>query len=248
MSILSTLTIDDSIENERDVIGASGPLDSGIYKLTVALAYLNKSEGGALGLNVVFKTEQGRELRQTFWMTSGTAKGCKNYYEDKQGQKQYLPGFLLANALTLLTVGKEIGALDTETKVVKLYNYEAKAEVPTKVEVLVDLLDQEVLAGVIRQVVDKNVKNDAGAYVPSGETREENEIDKLFRERDRLTTAEIRAQATEPAFIESWEAKWTGKTKNRAKGAQAGTAPVAGMPKLGGNSATTKKPTTSLFA
>ena len=181
-------------------------------------------------------------------MTSGTAKGSKNYYEDKNGEKHYLPGFIAANAICLLTVGKEISQLDTETKVINLYSAEAKAEVPTKVEVIMDLLGQEIIAGIIKQTVDKTKKNEAtGQYEATGETRDENEIDKFFRAKDRMTTAEIRAQAEEATFINAWEQKWAGKVKDRAKGAASG---LPGVPKLGAAQAATagtKKPTTSLF-
>ena len=242
--MLANLSTDASIATEKDSIGNSGPLSSGLYSCTVSMAYLNKSAGGALGLVLTLKTPEGKEVRQTLWMTSGTAKGCKNYYEDKQGAKQYLPGFTHANALCLLTVGKEISALETETKVVNVYSPEAKAEVPTKVEVLMDLLNQEIIVGLIKQNVDKTVKNDAGVYVATGETKDENEIDKFFRAKDKMTTAEIRAQADEAAFINSWEAKWKDKVKDRAKGAAAG---LPGVPKLGGAPSAAKKPTTSLF-
>jgi len=241
MSLLSTLATDDSIANERDSIG-NVPLESGLYDFEVELAYINKAPSGALGLNVVFKTEDGKDLRQTLWMTSGQAKGGKNYYE-KDGKKNYLPGFLMANSLALLTIGQEISALETETKVISLYSHEAKAEVPTKVEMVMDLLGKRILAGVIKQVVDKTKKNEAGGYDATGETREENEIDKFFRASDRKTTAEIRAQAEEATFCNTWEKKWAGKTKDRAKGSASGT---AGAPK-GAAPGAGKKPTTSLF-
>ena len=244
MSLLANLATNETINNERDSIGGSGPLDSGLYMLKIALAYINKAASGALGLVLQFKTEDNKDVRQTLWMSSGTAKGCKNYYEDKKGEKQYLPGFIHANAICLLTVGKEISAMETETKVINLYSAEAKAEVPTKVEMVMDLIGQEVLAGIIKQTVDKTVKNEAGVYVATGETRDENEIDKIFRAKDRMTTAEIRSQATEATFADSWEQKWTGKVKDRAKGATAG---LAGVPKLGGAPAASKKPTASLF-
>lgn len=244
MSLLANLTTDDTIANEKDSIGSGGPVDSGVYAAKIALAYLTKAASGAVGLVLNLKTDAGREIRQTLWMTSGTAKGGKNYYE-KDGQKHYLPGFNLANSLALLTVGKEISTVDTETKVVSVYSPEAKAEVPTKVEVPVELLGQEILVGVIKQVVDKTVKNDAGVYVPTGETREENDIDKFFRARDRMTTAEIRAKAEAATFIDQWAEKWTGRTRERAKGA----AGAAGVPGVAAPAAAgTKKPTTSLFA
>jgi len=244
MSFMKNLATDDSIATERDSVGGGGPVDSGVYKAKIALAYITKAASEALGLVVHFKTEDDREIRQTVWMTSGKEKGCKNYYE-KDGQKHYLPGFNLANSLSLLTVGKEISELEPEEKVANVYSKEAKAEVPTKVPMLVDLIGQEVLLGVIKQVVDKTQKNDAGVYVPTGETREENEIDKIFRAKDRMTTAEIRAQAEEATFIDTWANKWTGKPRDRSKGAAGAT----GAPKAAaGVPAASKKPTTSLFA
>lgn len=247
MSLLANLATDSSIADEKDSIGGSGPLDSGLYNCTVSMAHINKASSGALGLVLTLKTPDNKEVRQTLWMTSGTAKGSKNYYEDKNGEKHYLPGFIAANALSLLTVGKEISQLDTETKVINLYSPEAKSEVPTKVEVLMDLLGQEIIAGVIKQTVDKTKKNEAtGQYEATGETRDENEIDKFFRAKDRMTTAEIRAQAEEATFINAWDQKWTGKVKDRAKGATSG---LPGVPKLGAAPAAagSKKPTTSLF-
>ena len=86
------------------------------------------------------------------------------------------------DSLCLLTVGKEISQMETETKVVNLYNPESKTEVPTNVEMITELLGKQVLGGLIKQIVDKNVKDAAGNYVPSGETREENELDKLFQQ------------------------------------------------------------------
>jgi hypothetical protein len=245
MSLLANLSTDSTISEEKDSVGGSGgPLESGLYAATVALAYITKASSGALGLVLNLKTEAGKEIRQTLWMTSGTAKGGKNYYE-KDGEKHYLPGFNHANSLALLTVGKEISSLETETKVVNVYSAEAKSEVPTKVEMLMDLIGKEILVGLIKQTVDKTKKNDHGIYEPTGETRDENDIDKLFRARDRMTTAEIRAQAEKATFVDTWSSKWTGNTKNKAKGASG----TAGAPKAAGAAAAaTKKPTTSLFA
>lgn len=242
MSLLKNLATDESIANEKDSIGGGGVLESAAYPAKVTLAYVTKSTGGATGLVLKAKTSEGRDINQTLWMTSGTAKGGKNFYE-KDGVKNYLPGFIAANALSLLTTGKDIAELDTETKVVNVYSPEAKAEVPTKVEMIVDLLGKDIVIGLIKQTVDKNVKNDAGMYVPSGDTRDENEIDKFFRAEDHFTTAEIRAAANEPVFYNTWSDKWNGKVRNKAKGA--GTAGVAGAPKAA--AAGTKKPATSLF-
>lgn len=243
MSLLTNLASDQSIANEKDSIGGGGVLDSGLYPSKVTLAYVTKSSGGATGLVLKAKTESGRDINQTLWMTSGTAKGAKNYYE-KDGVKSYLPGFIAANALALLATGKEISQMDTETKVVNVYNFDAKAEVPTKVEMVMDLIGKEIIVGLIKQTVDKNVKDGNGVYVASGETREENEIDKFFRASDKMTTAEIRAAANDPVFYDTWATKWAGQVRNKAKGATG----TAGAPKAAAASGAMKKPTTSLFA
>jgi len=249
MNMLANLKTDDSIHQEADVIMTSGPLDSGLYPATVALAYLGKSNGGATSLTLHLKIN-GREVRKTLWMASGDAKGNRNYYTSKTGEKHYLPGFNVANSLCLLTIGKEIGELEPEEKTVNLFNFDAKAEVPTKVPVLTELLGQEVLVGLIRQTVDKNVKDANGTYVPSGEVRDENEIDKIFRARDRMTTAEVLARAEHASFADTWEEKFTGVTRNRAKGAAAGAAQgSAGIPgSAPAASPAAGKPTASLFS
>ena len=242
MSLLKALASDETIAPEKDSIGGSGPLESGLYPMTIAMAHIKVADSGAMGLVLTMKTEDKKEVRQTLWMTAGKAKGGNNYYTDKNGDKQYLPGYLQANAIALLAAGKEISEMDTEEKVIPLWNADAKAEVPTKVPAIMDLIGKEIIVGLIKQTVDKTTKNDAGTYVPTGETREENEIDKIFRASDKMTTAEIRAQATEPTFYTTWEAKWTGVTKSRAKGAT-GTAGAPGAKAAGAST----KPTTSLF-
>ena len=242
MSFLKNLKTDDSITAAKDTVGGGGPLDSDAYKGTVALAYLTESKGGAHGLVFHAKTDSGREIRQTLWMTSSRDKGQKNYYE-KDGEKFYLAGFTQANDLALLTTGHDIADLTTETKVVNVYNYETKAEVPTKVEMLMDIVGKDIVIGLIKQTVDKNVKNEAGQYVASGDTRDENEIDKLFHAETLKTVAELRAKAEEAAFHATWTAKWKGQVKNKAKGGN-GTAGTAGAPK----GAAAKAPAKSLFA
>ena len=243
MSFLKNLKSDDSIQTESDSLGGSTLLESNVYPCKITLAYLTTSDGGAMALNIRAKTEDDKEIRQQFWMTSGTANGCKNYYEDKNGEKKYLPGFLMANALSLLTTGKEISEQDTEEKVVPLWSTAVKMEVPTKVPMFMDMLNKDVILAVLKQTVDKTTKNDRGEYVPTGETREENEVDKIFHAETRMTTAEIRGKAEKATFIDQWTAKWAGKTKNKSKGADG--AVKSGAPKT--SVTINVKPTSSLF-
>lgn len=253
MSLLKSLKSDANIAGERDSVGGNGPMDSNAYPATIQHAYIVTAGSGAVGMTMNLKTSDGKEIRETVYMTSGTAKGGKNYYE-KDGEKHYLPGYLLVNSLALLTVGKEISELDTETKVINVWNKDAKAEVPTKVEMVMDLLGKEILVGLIKETVDKTQKNEAtGEYVPTGETRDQNVIDKFFRARDRKTVAEISAQAEEASFIDTWIKKWSGQVRNKA--GKSGNNGTAGAPRTGGApgfngaaAAGTKKPAQSLFA
>ena len=248
MNVFANLTTDNSIEEEVDVVSSGfKPLESGVYTFEVKQAYLGESAGGALSVTLDCEAADGTKFKKTEYVTSGKAKGQKNYYETQDGKKRYLPGFTNVNNICLLTVGKELGQIEPEEKVINLYDRDAGKEVPTKVMMLTDVMGNEITLGIIKQIVDKNVKDGNGQYVPSGETREENEIDKVFRARDGMTVTEIKAQAEEAVFINTWKEANEGKTRNKAKVAQNGS--VAGAPaQAGGNSAAAPAPAKSLFA
>lgn len=252
MTALAALQTNDSIQLDTDVIVGGGyeKVDhTGLYDMKVVYAFLKTAASGAMALECHFKTAGGANFRQTFWMTKGTAKGGGNTYIDKQGKPQYLPGFTNANNLALLTVGKKIGELETEEKVVKLYDYTQAKEVPTTVQMFSDLINQPIKAGVVKQIVDKNVLDPmTRSYIPSGESREEYEVDKFFRASDNKTVAEILAQ-DDAQFINTWETRFpedyvSDRRKNKTGApnvsAAASKAPTAAP--------ATPAPTTSLFS
>lgn len=246
---LAALKTDNTIEVDVDVLGGAARIEeTNVYNLTVELAYLRTAASGALALEAHFKSDKGANLRQTFWMTSGTAKGGKNFYTTQEGKKRYLPGFTLANDLALLAAAKEIGEIETEEKVVKLYDYAAKEEVPTKVQMFTDLVGKEIKAGIQLSLEDKNIKNDAGEYVPSGETRNELNVDKFFRARDGLTRTEIIAGETEGYFVKRWVEKNQGSIRNNSKGTNgvATGSPVAAA--VAAKASSSPSPVKSLFS
>lgn len=236
--MLNNIKTDNSVDTqEADVLGGGGLLPTDIYGTKIDLAYTVESKNGAIGVALHATTTTGKSIRQTVYITNRN----KETYYTKDGEKHALPGFLLMNSLALLTVGKEITQLDTEEKVVNLYNFDAKKEMPTKVQVITDLIGKEVYAAVELQVVDKTALAGDGSYQPTGETREQNEIVKFFRASDKKTTSEITAEAEEAVFFNAWLEKNKGKTKDKSKGA-AGSS--AGAPKPAG---APRQPTTSLF-
>ncbi|WP_370242942.1 hypothetical protein [Marisediminitalea sp.] len=244
---LANLKTKDSISVDQDRVGGRRILDTDVYGLTIELAYLTLSAKNAYALNIQAKTEDGATVNQQFWMTSNEDKGCKNTYVDNNGDEQYLPGFQMANTLALLTAGCEIAEVETAEKTINLYNPELKKEAPTKVTMFMGMLGKQVKAGIQRQTVDKRVKNEAGQYVPSGETVDVNEIVKFFRYRDDLTVNEILAQAEEAAFIKVWLDQNKGNVINKAKGASANGA-TKGAPGSTAGAASGAAPKKSLFA
>ena len=216
MSILSGMTNDiKDVKQDTDHVpsGKYGVVDSGLYTCTVEMAYIKESAKGAVALCLTLKDENGHEIKEDLWIQSGNAKGNKNYYEGKNG-KAYLPGFTAADSLCLLATSKPLSTQSTEEKAVKVWNRDAKTEVPTQVQVLVDLLDKPIIAGVLRKTVDKTAEGPDGEWHPTGEHIDRNEINKFFRSADRLTTSEIRAGATEGAYCAKWDSLYTGKIKD----------------------------------
>lgn len=231
---------DVKVEAAKDVLGGGGPLDTDVYDATIKLAYVDYSRGGAMSVNFDFETSDGRKLRSQQWVTSGDAKGNKNYYVDRNGKNQHLPGYTLVNDVCMLTVEQALEDCDPEEKTISLYDFTAGKEVPQIKMVLTELLGQKVSLAVEKQIVDKNIQDSTGAWVPGGETREINEVVKAFHEELGVTLGEAKMGLKEADFRDRWADKNRGNVRNKAKGAADGAS--AGAP-----AAAAAKPATSLF-
>lgn len=219
MGLFDNLTTE-GLEESKDVAGGGGyqPLPSDIYSAVIKLAYANKSRSSD-AQSVTFHADiNGNEYRETVWITSG--KGV-NYYVSKEDGKTRipLPGFAIIDELCLLATKEPLSAQTTEEKVVKLYNYEEKKEVPTPVPVLTSLIGTQVKLGVLREIVDRTARDDSGNYVPTGETRTQNVVSKVFHAETNKTVNEYRHNVKNPEFYTTWLAQNQGKDRNRAKGA-----------------------------
>lgn len=241
MSMFSNFKSDASMEDSTPTSTGSnyGPWESGLYTAVIDMAYVDKSAGGAMNVNFTFKTSEGKELKQTIYVSSGDAKGNLNYYVDKEGNQRYLPGYNTVNSICLLTVGKELTDMDAEEKTLAIWDYAQKKEVPQTKAVIMELLGQEVNLGVIQILEPKMAKNSStGKYEPvEGETRTVNEIDRVFRTSDNMCVSEIRAEETEASEYQRWSDRNTGKTRDKTKPRATGTA----------GKAATEAPKKSLF-
>ena len=226
MNLFSGLGRDASIkDDERDSVGGSRILESDVYTFKVDVAFMSVATSEAVALNLHLTDEAtDKQLRTQLWVKSGKLKGGKNTSTNSNGDVRYLPGFLAADALCLLTLGETLADQEKYMKklAVKVYDFDEKKDVSKQVDAIDTLTGVTIKAGVIKRIVDINEKDDNGNWVPSGRTREVNEIDKFFRESDNFTVPEIKSQADAADFIDTWLAKWKGKEDNRAKGAVEG--------------------------
>lgn len=243
MGLFDTLKTNEKIEDAKDVLGGGkGPFETDVYDFTIKLAYIDYSRGKAMSVNLELETAEGRKMRAQQWVTSGEAKGCKNYYVDRNGKNQYLPGYTLVNDICQLTIDMALEDTDPEEKTISLYDFSAGREVPQEKMILTELMGQKITLAVVKQIVDKNVQDASGAYVPSGETREINEVVKAFHPEYGVTVGEAKAGLREPDFRERWAEANRGKTLNKAKGAGDGASAGAPTPAVA-----TPAPAKSLF-
>ena len=229
MSLFASIQNANIQTKEEDVLGGSRTVPSNVYPAGIKLAYLDAAASGAICVVFDFAmlvNGKERNHKETIYISN---KNKEFTYKDKQsGEDKPLPGFVTVDSICKAVTGKSITELSTEKKTIKVYDYDQKAEVPQEKEVLMDLIRGKLELGIIETIVDKNVKTDNG-YVPSGETREQNERSKVFNE-DGLTQLEKESGATEAKFKAAWVEQYAGKKINKAKGAVAG-AKVGGVSK-----------------
>lgn len=234
MSLFGTLK-SDGLEESEDRLGANfGAVDSGVYLATIKMAYAGESTAGAKNLSLILDLD-GHEYRETIYVTN---RQGQNFYYAKDDltkkKKLPLPGYTQIDDLALLTAEKPLSELDFQEKQVKIYDKEAKKEIPQAVPVAVELLGKQVYVAILKNLEDKTVKvegTDPPEYVPNGETRETNNITKFFHAELRVTMVEARAGKEQGKFIDDWTEKNKDKVVNKVKGVTGGAS--AGRPSKG---------------
>jgi hypothetical protein len=133
------------------------------------------------------------------------------------------------NNICMVTTEKELSDQDAEEKVVKLYDFEEKKDLPKTVMVLTDLVGKPVTLGIRKILENKSVKSGDG-YVPTADTREVNVIEQVFQTESKMTVNEATANegwdASKAEFHDKWVEKNEGKTtdKRTIKDGEGGTA------------------------
>lgn len=219
---------------ERDSV-YTATVATNAYKGKVKMMYLDSATSGALFCNIELDlTVDGakRTHKETIYISN--KEGEVEYTDKKTGDKVPMPGFVMVDTLCKLATGKGIGQLSPEVKQLKVYNPATKQEENMNKEVYTDVIGQDIAVGLFEQTVDKKTKADDGSYVATGETRDENVINKFFN--DKGQTINEQTAGAEAGFINTWLENYKGKKFNKAKGATASGAAgaQAGKPATAG--------------
>ena len=196
---------------EKDTLGGGSFVwNTGVYDVIVDGAYIDVSKGGAYSINLALKdVETGKVLNITEYVTNGAEKGCLNYFVNKKGEKQYLPGYEKMRTLSLILTGETLDKQELEDKLVEVYDPELGKRAPRKKQVIMSWLGKRFKAGIIKGIEPKYNKPD--------ETREFNELAKIFDEEGRTITE--KEAGTEPEFINKWKEKYNSEfIKDKTKG------------------------------
>ena len=214
-------------EAVKDNLGGGGFIvETDGYPLTVKALYGGSAASGAMFVQLIATKEDGKEYKETFYVTN---KNKENFYT-KDNKKYLLPGFIVANDLCLITTGKELSEADLEEKVVKVYDKDANGEVPKNVPMIVEAIGQKFGALIQKSTENKQVKDAAGNYVDTAETRDVNNIEKVFDLESQFTVVEAKQGIEAPEFVAAWLEKNKGKTRDKTKKVAAGGG-AAGAPK-----------------
>ena len=154
--MFDNLEVATDVEQQEDKVGGGfASIDkTGHYNMKIKKAYAGQSSGGAYSVNLVLEREDGARLNYTGYITSGTAKGCKNYYLDKNGKKQYLPDYNRVKNLDAL-LGFDRAYPKTETGSVMLWDKDLSKEVPQEKQVINEWIGKEIGVLVMKVLEDK---------------------------------------------------------------------------------------------
>ncbi|QDH83937.1 hypothetical protein Axy10_053 [Achromobacter phage vB_AxyP_19-32_Axy10] len=229
------------MEAAKDSLGGFRARESDLYDAILKVAYVGQSAGGANFMELVFTLADGTDYKERQFFTSGKDKGQKPYYE-KGDKKLPLPGYTIVSDLLRITAGTTLETTEFEEKQVNVYDADQKKDLPKAVMVPVEALGKKVTLGIQKVLEIKQKKNEAtGEYEDTDETREINQIDKLFDTDSGLTVVEALTahqagnDKPEPVFRDEWLKANQGKTRdNTKKGGAKGNAGAKEAPKAAG--------------
>ena len=231
MSIFGTGSTGSKVEKEQDFSG-KGKITSGAYEADIKMAFAGQAKSGARFVTLQLKLDNGQLHNETIYLTN---KEGKNTYM-KDDKEFYLPGFLLVNNIAIMACEKGLHELadEVETRTVKLYDFDAKKELPTDVPAIVPLIGKRILVTILEEEYEKQKLNDTTKkYEGTGEYAVKNSLVKVYDLETKKTAVELRDNK-DATNLEAWLNNNEGKLKTveRKESANQTTA-VAGGSKSG---------------
>lgn len=205
------------IEKPKDSLGNFENTKSDVYTVEITASYgLESSKSDAQGIKIEAKIPalNNRKLFQSWWITNKDG----NTYDERDGKKKFLTGFLKADNLALLATEGEAGILDLDTEEKTIKVKRDGKEVNEVVDSFPDLIGFELQVGIIDTVKFKQ-NNVDGQYIEVDEKIHNAEWHTLF-DIEGFTLNELEAEAEEPEFIEEWLKVWKGKVRDFTEGKQ----------------------------
>lgn len=235
----------DGLEEAQDRLGGGfQPRESGAYDFVIKAFYAGASDGGAQNVSIIVNDEKG-EYRETIYITN---KKGENWFlnKDDSSKKVPLPGFTTINDICLLATGFPLCDQEWDEKVINLYDYEQKKEVPKAVMMATSLIGQPITLGLLQTLKNKGVKQGDGSYIDGPEERTEVNIAKVFHTETKKTVAELNEGKDEAEFFDKWVEKNKGSVidKRTIKDGQGGKTAQKTPPQAGAAGGAPKK---SLF-
>lgn len=224
----------DGLQESQDRLGGISVFSTDIYIGTVKALYAGKSSGGATSVTLIADLN-GKEYTETLYVTN---KDGQNWFANKQDntKKVPLPGFTVVDDICLIATGEPLATQETEEKVIKVWDSEAKKEMPKSVPMIIAALGKPIALGIQKTLANKQTKVGT-EYVANAETREENHIDKVYHPEMKLTVAEARAGQDVAQFWDAWLLKNKDQVRDKRtiKDGEAGNsgAPSKAPPKPG---------------
>lgn len=251
MSLFSTEDKAVKVEEQGDNLGGGQRIEgTDVYPAKIEMAYIDIAKSGAVGVVVHYKTASGALHRETQYIKSGDAKGNKHYYV-KDGNQYNLPGFNTINAVTNLAGDDGFNLLDVEEhiekKVIKVYDFEAKKELPQEKLVIIPLIGKDITIAIQEILEDKTAKNDQGKYIPTGEHRTKFEIAHVFHSDTGMTVSETKAAMKDESLVAEFQAKWLEKNQGKVRDKTDKKAAKANAAGGGAQSGAPKQSTDALF-
>ena len=161
MSLLSQIIESQEVqETEEYVASGSKRIEvSGNHIAKILMAKEVESSGGAIGIEMIFETEDGKKVYNTMYVTN---KEKNTFYITKDGDKKELPGFAQAKGLNFLLNGVW-GLPASEPREIKEYDSNVRKEVSKVRNVILSWLNRPI--GISVQVVLEDHYNDSSKPV-----------------------------------------------------------------------------------